>query len=202
MSILDLLRKPATSAAELRAKLAIVEAELPALESAVVAVEAERSRSLLAADDKAIEAIEARVARARRDRDRVAAAIEELSRQVVETERREANAAIDAIVSSANARAEAVARRLHAAYAKHATALVELLTEVIAADQQVAEARDALKSAGRPADVVKLVEERVPITTNAGLEMSLIRSTSLVPIGEAPGYGAARVQAERLGLVS
>ncbi len=200
MSILDLLRKPAETSAALREKLAEIEGQIPALRALADAADVERSRGLLTLTDREIEVIEARLARARRDLDRARAAREELDRQVAETARREADAVLGTIVSSADARAEAIARRLHRDYARHAAALVELLNEAIAADRQVIEARDALRSAGRPPDAIKLVEERAAIGTATGLRVSLVAETSLVPVANVPGYGSARLQAARLGV--
>jgi hypothetical protein len=201
MTILDLLKRPATTAADLRSKLGEIETSLPALRTLVDAAEAERSRGLLVLGDKELETIEAKLARAKRDRDRALAAQEELARQLADAERREGDEALSRRRSEAEKRAAKVARRLSVEYVAAARSIVELLHDLHAVETEVIELNTALAHAGRGDEVVVGAEARALPASRTGVMIGLLRATSLPPCGTFEGVGPARAEAERHGIV-
>jgi chromosome segregation ATPase len=202
LAILEKLRRPASSAAELRDKLAEVTEALPAAEKAVADAEARRSAGLLELADAALEKIEADLARCRRDRDRLRAAEEELHRRITEAEAAEAGARLDAERALVEKRAAAIAARLRPEYEKHASVIVALLSDLVEAEEAVRAVNVLLHEAGR-ADTVAAVETRV---VGAGRNWegmaSLLTTTSLRPLGACKGWGASKLAAENWGMPS
>jgi chromosome segregation ATPase len=200
--ILEKLRRPGTTAAELKVKLSEVEEALPAAETALADAEAARSAGLLTLPDTALERVEAEMARARRDRDRLRAAEEELVRRVAEADAAEAKAALDQERAVVEKRAAAIAGRLRSEYEKHASAIVALLSDLDEAEEAVRAVNVLLHEAGR-ADTVAAVEARV-VGAGRNFEgtVGLMALTSLRPIGACRGWGAGRLAAENFGLPS
>lgn len=101
------MRRPAATAADLKAKLEAL--DLEAAEAAVAAAEAARRDGLLnGASDKELDRLEAALTSARRDVDRCAAAREELERRIPEIELAERDAALIAERAAIEAEADAV----------------------------------------------------------------------------------------------
>jgi chromosome segregation ATPase len=202
LQILEKLRRPGTTAAELKVKLSEVEQALPAAEKALADAEAARAAGLLTLLDRDLERIEADMARARRDRDRLRAAQEELERRIKDAESAEAKAAIDAERDAIEKKATALAARLRPEYEKHSAALVALLGELAGAEEAVRAVNHLLAEAGR-ADAVASVETRV-IGAGRNFEgvASLLSITSLRPIGACKGWGAGKLAAENWGMPS
>lgn len=107
MGLLDVLRRPATTAADLKAKLDAL--NLGAAEAAVAAAEADRRAGLLnGSTDKELDRLEAALTAARRDVDRCAAAREEIERRLPALELAERDAELIAERAAIEAEADAV----------------------------------------------------------------------------------------------
>lgn len=197
MRILDIFRKPAKTADDLRKKLAQISAQLPALETVLKAVEAERSDALLRLGDKEIERIEGRVALARRDLDRARAASETVERQLAEAEEREKVERLNDIRREAETLAKETAAGLRSVYLEAGARLVEALEAAARVDERIAEANWHLKEAGIT-DRIETVNELTKLKSGVGLVLSLFDATSLAPLNSR-GWGAARQQAQRIG---
>jgi hypothetical protein len=202
LQILEKLRRPGTTAAELKVKLSEVEEALPAAETALADADAARAAGLLTLPDTALERIEAEMARARRDRDRLRAAEEELHRRIKEAETAEAGAKLDAERALVEKRAAMLAARLRGEYEKHAGAIVTLLSDLDDTENAVKAVNLLLHEAGR-ADNVAAVEARV-VGAGRNFEgtVGLMALTSLRPIGACRGWGAGRLAAANFGLPS
>lgn len=200
LSILEKIRKPANSAADLRARLAEVEMELPTVEAKVRAAEALRAAGLLDLDDHQLERIEADLRLAVRDRARARAARDELERRAAEAEQAEAKAALDAERAAVEARAAKIAGRLRREYAEHGAAIAALLSELVEAEEAVRLVNRRLGEAGRD-DVLARVEERaIPAGQFSASAVSVTVLTSLRPLGDCVGWGGGKRAAADLGL--
>lgn len=199
MSILEIFKKPARTAAELRKKLAEIDAEIPSMKTLCDAAEAERGRALLTLGDREIEVIEGKLARARRDLDRAVAARETLERQAAEAEEREKAERLETIRREAEDLAATTARDLRLAYAELGLRLAIILEAARRVDEKIREASQHLREGGR-AEGVETVADRVALRSGVGLALDLFSTTSIAPVGGSPGWGQARIEAERIGL--
>lgn len=135
MGILDILRRPATTAADLRAKLDAL--DLGAAEAAVAKAEAARRDGLLnGADDKALDRLEAAVTAARRDVDRCAAAREEIERRIPALELAERDAELIAERAAIEAEADAVKAAFDARWPKIVAEAVAMLERLDAVERR------------------------------------------------------------------
>ena len=200
MNILEIFKKPAKTSDELKEKLAQINAQLPALKTLCDAAEAERGRGLLVLEDKQIEAIEARLARVRRDRDRAEAACAELQRQIAVAERKEAHDELSRRRAEAEKKAERVASRISIEYAKAAQAIASIVSEIHEVDALIVELNADLTYAGRIAEALERVEERVIPASKTGLRVGFSNTVSLPPLGGFKGVGHARDEALRFGV--
>jgi hypothetical protein len=200
MSVLDIFKKPAKTADQLRAKLAEIERQLPAFRLLVDATEKERAAGLLSLADREVEAIEARLARAKRDLDRATAATEEISRQLADAERREAAERLDDIKREAETIAASTANDVLTIYRELGGKVVQALEAAARIDEKIREANRQLREGGRT-EVVETVADRVALRSAAGITLDVLASTSLAPLGHS-GWGQARRDAERLGVVA
>jgi len=201
MNVLALFRRPATSASDIRAKLAELNDAMPSLAAEARAAAQKRAAGLLNASDADLEKLEAAMLRAGRDHDRAVAAVAELERLANDAEAAEAKAILDAEIAAADKAAKAVAARLVREYGDHAAALIKILTDLEAAENAVALVNRRLAEAGRGDEALPLVETRA-IGAGSCLEtVASIRSlTSLRPVGASPGWGEGRRVAETFGL--
>jgi hypothetical protein len=158
-SILDLIRKPATTSAEMKEKLARLRAEDPAPRGADL--ELERRRLLFEGDDKAVDKIEAAIALNLRDAERYDTALTELETRIAAAEIAENAAALTAERDAVEAEAQSVAKLLATEYPKAANIIVSLLTRLIKAEQAVIDVNAKLVSAGREGERLAEVEWRV-----------------------------------------
>lgn len=198
LSILDKIRKPAASAADLRARYAEAEALLPGAEARVRAAEAQRDAGLLDLDDAALEKVEAGLRLAIRDRDRLRAAREELERRVGVAEKTEFLDALNSRRVAIDKRAAAFATKLPAEYDKLAAPLVALLTEQLEIEREIAAVNAADSDAVRdgriePRDAVQSVDARAnEFRTVSFAYVGFPEMTSLRPGKGQPGWGTAR----------
>lgn len=202
LAIIEKIRstRPST-VADLRSRLAEIEAEIPTALAALRAADAERSAGLLDLDDRALEAVEGRLAKARRDADRLAAARGEVERRLVEAEAAEAGAELDREREAVEKRAAKLATRIRPEYERHASAIVALLIELAQVEEEVRTLNHKLGAAGRHADALASIEPRV-VDPGGNLPelVSIVAMTSLRPVGSCPGWGAASRAADALGL--
>lgn len=192
MSILQLFRRPAKTAAELRAVLA--EIDMPALERRVTDAEAARRARLLDADDDAVRRAEAVVDRARLERDRGAAAREELLVRIAAAEQREAEQQLTAERDCVAAVADKLASELKSRYVAAAGALVELLVELREAEAAVLRINERLHDAGRAAEAIAPIERTVfgdapyrGAPAHADSHLSVLARTKLRPFLQEDG---------------
>lgn len=201
--ILSFLRKPASGSAALRSKLAEVETAIPAAESTVARLAAERSSRLLDADDKALERIEADHASAVRSVDRLRAARDELSRRLAIAEADEARAALDRDRADAEKLATETAEKVRSQYVKAARTIAALVDDLDRAERRVAEVNAKLADAGRFDDLIKPVEARaIPEPDEVRPEPFKLYTASLPPAPGFAGLGLARDRAEIAGVVA
>lgn len=189
LSIVKRLRAAPETSAALHDALQEIEAALPAARAALAAAEQERASLLLTGDDRSVVAAEAKIQAARIALDRLVAASGEAARRAAEAEAREAREALDAERAAVEKRAAAVAARLLPEYERHGGPLADLLREFVEADAAVAALNQKLLAAGRE-DWLKTAEERAVPPDNFGLIRGVLSgATSLVPVGNAPGWG-------------
>lgn len=158
-AILDLLRRPRATAADLRRALA----ELPPDTGAgtLTSLEGRRRAMLLdGSSDTAIEKVDREIAAARRERDRIAAACEELGKRLVEAEAAEALDALTAERDAAETEARAVADLFARRYGPLVDELLGLMHRLGAAEETATAANRRLEAAGFD-DRVSPVETRI-----------------------------------------
>jgi predicted RNA polymerase sigma factor len=112
--------------------------------------------------------------------------------------RREA-ARLAAIRREAESLAAQTAVDLRTVYAVLGSKIAEALEAAAEIDQKIRRANEALRESG-VTDLVPSVADRVALRSEGGITLDLFGSTSLAPVS-GPGWGQARLQAERLGLV-
>lgn len=201
LTILERIRRPATTAADLRSRRAEIESELPAAERAVRAAEAQRAAGLLDLDDKHLVGIEADLAKAVRDRDRLLAARAELDRRAADAESREKAEALDADLKAVAAKADRIAASLRSDYEKAAGSLCALLAGLAEAEAEVSRVNRLLHENGRGAEAIPAIEPRVyPAGRNLPDYVSIVTTTSVRPSGRVAGWGEARRLAADLAL--
>ena len=201
--VLNFLRKPATSAEALRAKLADVTNALPEAGATVSRLATERAAKLLDATDRELEAIERAEADARRAVDRLRAASEELTRRLAVAEAEEARAALDADREAAERQAEATADRVRKEYARAAKTIAALVADLDVAEKAVAAINSRLIEAGRGDEALPEVEERA-LPAPEGLLAApwrLRNAASLPPCAGFEGLGRAREAGGWAGVV-
>jgi chromosome segregation ATPase len=126
VGLLDVLRRPATTAADLKAKLDAL--DLGAAEAAVAKAEEARREGLLSgASDKELDRLEAALTSARRDVDRCAAARQEIERRLPELQLAERDAALIAERAAIEAEADAVKAEFDARWPKIVAEAVAML---------------------------------------------------------------------------
>jgi hypothetical protein len=189
MSLLSIIRRPAATAAELRAKLDKLRAAdpLPARRD----LELERRRLLFEGDDKAVERVEAQLAAHSRDVARFTDAVAELERQLAAAEIAENQQALTAQRDAVAKEADAVAKQLKAEYPKLANGLISLLTRLKAAEVAVADVNAKLALAGRDGERIAAVEWRAfpaPEKQYAPPFSLLVRTTLRAIAGITPGW--------------
>lgn len=131
MGLLDILRRPATTAAELRTKLEALDQE--AAEAAVAAAEAARREALLGGTDKDVDKAEAALTAAHRELDRLVAAREELAARIPAAEIAERDAALIAERAEIETEADAIKAEFKARWPSlvaEAVAMLERLQEI------------------------------------------------------------------------
>lgn len=191
LAIFEKIRRPADGAADLRQRHTEVAESLPQLEAEVRRHQQRRADGLLSLADREVERIESELALAVRNRDRALAALDELERRAADAAEAEARAALDAERAAAEARAANIARRLRGEYEKASGALVALLSELAAAEADVAAVNRKLWEASRSEEALSGAEQRAIPQATTGVTPSLLTITSLPPIGRAPGWGDA-----------
>jgi len=146
--IIDAIRKPKATAAELREALAGINEK--AAEAVVDQLEVERQKLLLQPNsDAELEAIEIKIRAGQRDAERQYAAKRELERLLAEAEQREAREAIEATAAGARD----ASTQLIGLYCKAdelAAELAEVLREIVKQRSIIKMAGTATAEAGRP----------------------------------------------------
>lgn len=202
-NILEFLRRPASGAEALRAKLSEVEAAIPTAEAEAARLAADRAGLLLSADDREIEKIERAEADARRAVDRLRAAREEIARRLSSAEVDEAKAALDAERAEAEKLAEATAEKVRSQYVKAARVIATLVDDLARAEASVAAVNSRLEAAGRGDELLPEVEERA-LPAPEGLLAApwrLRNAASLPPCAGFDGLGKARESGIWAGVV-
>ncbi len=196
-SILEFLRKPASSSVDLREKAAEIAAAIPIAETEASRLTAERASRLLDASDKDLEAIERQIADVQRNADRLRAAEEEISRRLVAAEADEARRALTARRDEVERQARAVANRLRTRYPELGRELAEMIGELEIAEQAVADLNSELIEAGRAGERLAGIEERiVPEDPHIRRDLTSVRSASLPPFVGFDGLGLAKARAD------
>lgn len=134
VGLLDILRRPATTAAELRTKLEALDQE--AAEAAVAAAEATRREALLSGSDKDVDKAEAALTATRRELDRLVAAREELAARIPAAEIAERDAGLAAERAVIEAEAAAVEKLLADRWPKVVAEAVEMLKRLDAVERR------------------------------------------------------------------
>jgi hypothetical protein len=145
-NILDLLRKPKNSSAELRdalSQLSVAEAE-----KLVETLEADRRKYLLDGSEKELEAIEAKLASANRDVERTYVAIEELKRRIAEAGTAEASAQLERTMAAARELAVNMVDLYVDAY-RHLEALGVTVRQIVVSKREMNDANELATAAKR-----------------------------------------------------
>lgn len=207
INILEKLRtRSGSTAADHRARLAEIEAELPAAEARVRNAEQQRAAGLLDLSDAELEKIEGALRLAVRDRDRLRAAREELERRTGAAEETEFLDALNGRRAAIEKRAASFAAKLPAEYDRLAAPLVALLTEQIEIEREIAAVNAADGDAVRerriePRDAVLSVDARANEFRNVSVSyVGFPEMTSLRPGKGQPGWGGAREAFKIAGL--
>jgi septation ring formation regulator EzrA len=179
MSVLDKIRAKASTAAELRQKLARLRTSDP--HANLNALNASRRRLLLEGSERELDAIDAEIAKCSRECDRFSHAVAKLDADIAEAEAKEAHDALTAGRDRVQVEAEACAKELKTQYPKLANSLVALLERLAAAEGTVVAVNEKLTTAGRIDERVAPVEQRaVPFVPGCIPDYQSIRTrTSL-----------------------
>jgi hypothetical protein len=160
MRLLDLIRKPALSSAEMRVKLERLRAADPRPRGGEL--ELRRRELLFSRSEKDVDRIEAEIAQNLCDTERYETAVAELEKQVTQAELAEQPAALTSERDAAEAEAEATGAELKREYPGLAKALVKLLTRLKSAEAAVIAVNGKLILAGREGELLHSVEPRFP----------------------------------------
>jgi hypothetical protein len=178
MNILSLLKRPATTSADLRAKRDAI--DIAALDAAITAAEDERRKLLLDGDDAAIRKAEAAIATAKLERERAEAALDALDGAIVAAEKAELHARLDADLADVSKRANAMEARLRSEYPKLTAQLVQLLSDLWEVEKGVYAINDRLGDSGRGNECIPFVEWRIFSYGIGGREFESILATTRI----------------------
>jgi hypothetical protein len=141
MSVLDLLRKPATGTAALRVKAARLRGQDPLARRP--SLEAERRAALLAGDDGEVTRLDGELLAMERDHERRTLALEALEKEIADAEAAEHAAQVDKLVRAAKAATKKIDAAL-AEYREGATKVLGALEAIAKIEEAVAKANAAL----------------------------------------------------------
>lgn len=181
-SIVELIRGPLRSPADLRAALADLGDCSNSAE--IEAAEAKRKEALVAGTDAEVERADKTLALAHRKRDRLSAHREEVEARLREAEARESSERLTAERTAAEKAAQDCLKFLKR-YPALASEIVDGLTALMAAEQAVASVNTRLAEAGRADERLATVEKRLVPVPEWTIGGSLI---SAVVLPKRDGY--------------
>lgn len=197
-NILEFLRKPASTAADLASKLAEIETAIPVARAEADRLAAERHDRLLTATDAELEKLERRIADARREADRLDAAREHVAARHSEAVAAEARAALDREIAETAAAADHMVERIRRDYPKLAKSIAALVSDLSAAEARVVAINEKLIAAGRATECTAPVEDRaIQFATVSGRHLFRLNTINLPP---APGFVGLGVSLEYAAL--
>jgi hypothetical protein len=158
MNLMNVIRKPATTPADLTAKLERLRATDPG--AACAALEAKRKHLLVSGSDRDVDDIDAQIAQNRRDAERITVAIADVEKQLADLEQRERDDALKSELDTVKREAAAVEKALEVEYVQHANPIIKLLARLNNAEKAVASLNEKLTLAGS-AERVAPIEPRV-----------------------------------------
>lgn len=201
-NLLDFIRKPAVTAADIKAKLDEIDKAIPAAAAEVERLIAERREKLLVASDNDLRKIEDKIADARRELDRLEVARGLVHSQHSDAKAAEARAALDREIAETAAAADRMVERVQREYCRHAKAIASLVSDLSAAEARVVAINEKLIAAGRATECVPPVEDRaIQFATVSGRHLFRLNTINLPPAPGFPGIGVSLEYAALDGLV-
>jgi DNA repair exonuclease SbcCD ATPase subunit len=199
MALLDLIRRKAVTAGQMKAKLEELRAHDP--HGHVATLELKRRKMLFSASDEELGSMERQIEAALRDAERRDLAIEELEKQIAAAEARENAEQLTRERDAAETEAAAVAHALRTEYPRLANGLVALLDRLQAAEEAVAKINDRLSLADRQSERLAPVETRVVPAVKHGspTASSILNRTSLREFSDGFARGWRDPVAKLLG---